>query len=176
LCPCIFLKMSVGKNHPCNSVPRTPSGFCKSCRGPAPNPSIEIENAATRTLLMGELLVSRSQSFKVSKFQSIKVFACGTQSRILPNPRQGPGAPSFSRILREGGDFDLGELAGEVKVPTLAAKSAARMGHPYSLVRLKWATRRCLYPQRLRVAEGRHVLHQHPEEHLRVRNGSFPRL
>ena len=40
------------KNHPCSSIPRTPSGFCKSCDGPAPNPSSETENAATLTLPM----------------------------------------------------------------------------------------------------------------------------
>jgi len=29
----------------------------------------------------------------------------------------------------------------QVRTPTLAAKSAARMGHPYSFVHLRWATR-----------------------------------
>src|SRR5580704_86829 len=51
-CPCIVLKTSVWKNQSCSSTPRTPIGFCRSWRGPAPNPSIETENVATRTSLM----------------------------------------------------------------------------------------------------------------------------
>src|SRR5215472_1854150 len=51
LCPVIFLKASVGKNQPCSSNPRTPRGFCRSCQGPAPNPSFETEKAPTRILL-----------------------------------------------------------------------------------------------------------------------------
>src|ERR1700733_1642956 len=51
--PWIFLNDSVFRNHWCSSRPRTPRGLFRSCRGPAPNPSSEIENAATLTLAMG---------------------------------------------------------------------------------------------------------------------------
>src|SRR5215472_3248088 len=56
--PVIFLKTSVRKNQLWSSVPRTPSGLWRSCRGPAPNPSIEMENAATRTFMFQSLHVS----------------------------------------------------------------------------------------------------------------------
>ena len=52
----IFLKTSVLKNQEKISGPRTPSGLSRSCLGPAPNPSIEIENAATLTLLIEPFL------------------------------------------------------------------------------------------------------------------------
>ena len=51
--PCIFLNASVRKNQWWSSRPRTPRGFRRSWRGPAPKPSREMEKAATLTLGMG---------------------------------------------------------------------------------------------------------------------------
>src|SRR5215472_2904075 len=56
--PVIFLKTSVRKNQLWSSVPRTPSGLWRSCRGPAPNPSSEMENAATLTFMFQSVHVS----------------------------------------------------------------------------------------------------------------------
>ena len=48
--PCIRCKVRVWKNQSNSSGPPTPSGFCRSWLGPAPNPSIEIEKLWTRSL------------------------------------------------------------------------------------------------------------------------------
>ena len=48
--------------------------------------------------------------------------------------------------LSKGCDLTWRELVVEVKVPTPAAKSAARMGHPDSLVHLRWTV--CQPPSR----------------------------
>ena len=40
--PCIARKLRVANAHPCRSIPRSPSGFSRLCRGPATYPSSDI--------------------------------------------------------------------------------------------------------------------------------------
>src|SRR4051794_14355893 len=49
---CILAKAAGFINQECSSRPRMLSGFSRSCRGPAPKPSSEMENALTLTLLI----------------------------------------------------------------------------------------------------------------------------
>src|SRR5882762_7671230 len=52
VCPLISRNPRVPTYQPCSSSPPTPSGFTRSCRGPAPYPSSEIAKLWTRSLDM----------------------------------------------------------------------------------------------------------------------------
>src|SRR5258705_7400252 len=52
VCPLISRNPRVPTYQPCSSSPPTPSGFSRSCRGPAPYPSSEIAKLWTRSLDM----------------------------------------------------------------------------------------------------------------------------
>ena len=73
------------------------------------------------------------------------MFTCGSEA--LPGPKgrtfltlsaamngrsstspTNPGAPSFPRSVREGGDFDLPNWSDKVKIPALSRQKQARQG------------------------------------------------
>src|SRR5579862_8928925 len=105
-------------NHEKTSVPRTPRGLLISCRGPAPNPSREIENAATLTFITKVPTVSRFQSFPLPPYDILRVYGEGRTSR-LPHRRDqvlGARADSLQPVACGGRDHLLCDRISAVEV------------------------------------------------------------
>ena len=100
----------VVRNQSCNSSPPTPNGWSRSWSGPAPKPSIEIENARTMSLGIAPPFVVASVGGAL----------------LLPMPAPGDSSSAARSRIPEGNRVQpSGQTAGRVEAP---ASAGARCG------------------------------------------------